>query len=211
MMDQKTTASADTAPKTIKAQTSKAAPEIETAKVETAKVETAKIQTAKVEKAKIQTAKKSAGSPRTKVAPVVRAAAVVPVAAVAASPKVKAAAAEGIGLEALLTAGQDNLAACMTCGTIVAKGLQTLGNQVMTLARSNIDANVAATKSLMAAKTPHELVDLQTSLARDRLEGMANDTAKIGALTMNVASQALEPLRSRFDANTRSVLRPFGL
>jgi hypothetical protein len=81
----------------------------------------------------------------------------------------------------------------------------------MTLAQANIEANLAATKSLMAAKTPHEVVDLQTGFARDRLEGMATETAKIGALTMNVASQALEPLRSRFDANARSVLRPFGL
>lgn len=198
-MAQKKTASAGTARKTIKAQTHKAAPLIETTKVETAKLETAK---------------KSAGSPRTKVAPVVRAAAVAPVApvaAVAASPKAKAAAAEGNGLEALMTAGQDNLAACVTCGTIVAKGLETLGNQVITLTQASIDANVAATKSLMAVKTPHELVDLQTSFARDRLEGMANETAKIGALTMDVASQALEPLRSRFDANAKSVLRPFGL
>ena len=152
------------------------------------------IETAKIGTAKTETAKKSAGSPPTRVVPVAQ-----------------AAAAEGIGLEVLMTAGQDNLAACVMCGTIVAKGLETLGNQVMTLTQANIDANVAATKSLMAAKTPHELIDLQTSLARDRLEDMAAETAKIGALTMDVASQALEPLRSRFDANARSALRPFGL
>jgi phasin family protein len=226
IMARKKTASASTARKTIKAQAYKATPLMATAGKTAGSPRTEGAPAARPAAAvaavtalpKVQAAAFTAvtAPPKAKAVVVSTATAsrknkAAAVSAAHASPKAKAAAADVNGLEALMTAGQDNLAACVTCGTIVAKGLETLGNEVMTLARANIDANLAATKSLMAVKTPHELVDLQTSFTRDRLEGMANETAKIGALTMNVASQALEPLRSRFDANTRSVFRPFGL
>jgi phasin family protein len=194
IMAQKQSASAGSAPKTVKAQAPVAAPLIEMASPATTPVKAAPIKTTPV-----------------KATPVKATPVKAPVRKIPAAPKAKAAAVAGSDFEALMAAGQDNLAACVTCGTIVSKGLETLGNQVMTLAQANIDANMAATKSLMTAKTPHELVDLQTSFARERFEGMAKETAKIGAMTMNVASQAMEPLRSRFDANTRTALRPFGL
>ncbi|HEX9791020.1 MAG TPA: phasin family protein [Kiloniellales bacterium] len=194
IMAQKQSASAGSAPKTVKAQAPVAAPLIEMASPAATPVKAAPIKTTPV-----------------KATPVKATPVKAPVRKIPAAPKAKAAAVAGSDFEALMAAGQDNLAACVTCGTIVSKGLETLGNQVMTLAQANIDANMAATKSLMTAKTPHELVDLQTSFARERFEGMAKETAKIGAMTMNVASQAMEPLRSRFDANTRTALRPFGL
>jgi phasin family protein len=194
IMAQKQSASAGSAPKTVKAQAPVAAPLIEMASPAATPVKAAPIKTTPV-----------------KATPVKATPVKAPVRKIPAEPKAKAAAVAGSDFEALMAAGQDNLAACVTCGTIVSKGLETLGNQVMTLAQANIDANMAATKSLMTAKTPHELVDLQTSFARERFEGMAKETAKIGAMTMNVASQAMEPLRSRFDANTRTALRPFGL
>jgi len=193
-MAQKQSASAGSAPKTVKAQAPVAAPLIEMASPAATPVKATPVKATPV-----------------KATPVKATPVKAPVRKIPAAPKAKAAAVAGSDFEALMAAGQDNLAACVTCGTIVSKGLETLGNQVMTLAQANIDANMAATKSLMTAKTPHELVDLQTSFARERFEGMAKETAKIGAMTMNVTSQAMEPLRSRFDANTRTALRPFGL
>ena len=198
-MAQKQSASAGSAPKTVKAQAPVAAPLIEMASPAATPVKAAPIKTTPIKTTPV------------KATPVKATPVKAPVRKIPAAPKAKAAAVAGSDFEALMAAGQDNLAACVTCGTIVSKGLETLGNQVMTLAQANIDANMAATKSLMTAKTPHELVDLQTSFARERFEGMAKETAKIGAMTMNVASQAMEPLRSRFDANTRTALRPFGL
>jgi len=208
-MARKKTASASTARKTIKAQAHKTTPLIATAGKPAVNPGVETVPAARSAAATTAPASTVIALPKVKAAAV--SAVTSPPKAKAASPKVKTTAAEVNGLEALMTAGQDNLAAYVTCGTIVAKGLETLGNEVMTLARANIDANLAVTRSLMAVKTPNEFVDLQTSFTRDRLEGMANETAKIGALTMNVASQALEPLRSRFDANTRTVFRPFGL
>ncbi len=123
----------------------------------------------------------------------------------------KAAGAVGQGLGDLVTAGRENLEACMKSGRIVAKGMETLGNEVMTLTQANIEANLAAARGIMQAKTLREVIDLQSGLAQDGIERLADESAKIGALSMRVASQAMEPLQGRLDAGARMVFRPFGL
>ena len=123
----------------------------------------------------------------------------------------KAIGAVGEGFGDLLAAGQDNLEACMTCGRIVATGLETLGKEVMTLTQANIEANLAATKGIMTAKTLREVIDVQSGYAQVGIERMADESAKMGALSMRVASQAMEPLQNRLDANARMAFRPFGL
>ncbi len=107
----------------------------------------------------------------------------------------------------LATVGQENFEACVKCGTIVAKGVETLGNEVMTFTQANIEADLAAAKDIMTAKTLREAIDLQTDFAQARLERMTSETAKLGELSMRLASQAFEPFRSQFDANAWTVFR----
>lgn len=110
--------------------------------------------------------------------------------------------------------GQENIEACVKCGTIVAKGVETLGNEVMTFTQASIEADLAAAKNIMAAETLLEVIDLQTDFAQARLERMTSETAKLGELSLRIASLAMEPLRSRFDtnpwANAWTIFRPLG-
>ena len=105
------------------------------------------------------------------------------------------------------TVGQENFEACVKCGTIVAKGVETLGNEVMSFTQANIEADLAAAKNIMTAKTFREAIDLQTDFAQARLERMTSETAKLGEFSMRLASQAFEPFRRQFDTNTWTVFR----
>ena len=62
----------------------------------------------------------------------------------------------------LAAVGQDNLEACVEYGTIVAKGVETLGTEVMSFTQASIEADLAAARDIMAAKTLQEALDLQT-------------------------------------------------
>ncbi len=114
------------------------------------------------------------------------------------------------GLGDLASVGQENFEACVKSGTIAAKGAETLGNEVMTFTQASIEADLAAAKDIMTAKSFREALDLQTSFAQARLQRMTSETAKLGELSMRLASQAMEPLRSRFDANAWTIFRPLG-
>lgn len=118
-------------------------------------------------------------------------------------------------LDDLAVVGRENLEACVKCGTIAAKGVESLGTEVMSFTQASIEADLAAAKDIMAAKTLHEAIDLQTSFVQARLERMTSETTKLGELSLQLASLAMEPLRRRFDANTRAntwtVFRPMGL
>ena len=74
---------------------------------------------------------------------------------------------------------------------------------MMSFTQASIEADLAAAKDIMAAKTPHEAIDLQTSFVQASLERMTSETAKLGELSMRFASLAMDPLRSRFDENVR--------
>ena len=115
---------------------------------------------------------------------------------------------QGFGEPAIV--GQENFDACVQCGTIVAKGVETLGNEVMTFTQTRIEADLAAAKNIMAAGTLLEIIDLQTDFAQSRLACMTSETAKLGELSMRFASLAMEPLRSRLDASAWTIFRPLG-
>lgn len=122
------------------------------------------------------------------------------------------AASSGKDLRDLGDVAAENLEACVECGTIAAKGVEELGTKVMSFTQASIEADLAAAKDILAAKTLHEAIDLQTSFAQARLERMTNETAKLGELSMRLASQAMEPLRSRLDSYaTWTAFRPLGL
>jgi phasin family protein len=114
----------------------------------------------------------------------------------------------------LAAVGQENIEACVKCGSLVAKGVEALGTEVMSFTQANIEADIAAAKDIMTAKSLQEAVALQNDFVRARFERMTSETTKLGELSMRLASMAMEPLRSRFDANTANTwkaFRPLGM
>ena len=107
--------------------------------------------------------------------------------------------------------GQENFTACVKCGTIVAHSVETLGNEVMSFTQASIEADLAAARGILAAESLSEVIDLQADFVQARLARMTSETARFSELSMRFANLAMEPLRSRFDANAWTAFRPLGL
>ena len=98
--------------------------------------------------------------------------------------------------------------AVMQSGTIVAKGYEAIGKEVMAFAQSAMDANVAATKALFGAKDVKEAFDLQAEYTRTSMDKAMAESAKLSEMSMSVAKEAFEPIQARVNVAVETVMKP---
>jgi phasin family protein len=103
---------------------------------------------------------------------------------------------------------QENVDACVLCGTVFAQGVESMGKELMSFAQSAVEANVATTKALFGATTLRELIDLQTEFQRSRFDSLIAESAKLTELSMALANDTLEPIQVRLNANVEKLLNP---
>lgn len=115
------------------------------------------------------------------------------------------------GYDDLAVVGKDNIDACLKSGTILAKGMEALGNEVVKYTQTSIEKNMAAAKTMMGARTLREAVDLQTNYARESFDSMVAETAKLTGLSVELANQALEPLQSRANKTAEKLFKPLSI
>lgn len=104
--------------------------------------------------------------------------------------------------------GQDNVDAMVRSGTIMAKGLEVLGNEMMAFARTSMEDNVAATKALFGVKSVRELVDMQTEYTRKNMNQFLAESAKLTELSVKVANEAMEPIQARVNVAVEKIMKP---
>ena len=79
-------------------------------------------------------------------------------------------------------------------GDVVAKALESIGDDVVAYNRKVWDDSIANTKALLGCKTFEDIVELQTTVARAQFEKFVSDSAKLGELSLKTVNQALEPI-----------------
>ena len=102
---------------------------------------------------------------------------------------------------------KDTMDAVLKSGSILAKGYETLGKEVMAFTQNTVEANVAATKALFGAKTLREVIDLQTDFARTSFDKSLSESAKLSELSVKVAKDALEPIQTRVNTTVQTVMK----
>jgi phasin family protein len=93
--------------------------------------------------------------------------------------------------------GQGNVEAFVNSGQIWASGVQDLGKTVATGAQAQVDRTSATVRALSGVKSVQELVNLQSSFARQSLEKAVADTSKLTEASAKLAEQTLAPLTAR--------------
>ncbi len=101
-----------------------------------------------------------------------------------------------------------NVDAMVRSNAALAKGLESLGNELMSFAQSSIEANIATAKALFGAKTLREVADLQTDFARSSFDKALAESAKIGEMSVKVTNEALQPLQTRTNATVERLFKP---
>ena len=110
--------------------------------------------------------------------------------------------------EEVASLGKDNVDACVLSTTVFAKGVETMSKELMSIAQSAVEANVATAKALFGAKTVREMIDLQTEFSRSRFDSLVAESAKLTELSMALANDAIEPIQLRMNVTVEKLMKP---
>ena len=98
------------------------------------------------------------------------------------------------------THSKKNLEAVVASITAATKGAEALGAQAMAYSKTSFEANVAAAKSLTAAKSVQEVVELQTSFAKSALEAYMAEVGRMTEIVSASVKDSVKPLNERVTA-----------
>jgi len=86
--------------------------------------------------------------------------------------------------------------AMVQSSTAFARGVQDMGKEVISFAQASIEDTVAASKAIFAVKTIKELIDLQSSFARQSLDRLVADTGKLSECGVKLAEETFAPINA---------------
>jgi phasin family protein len=95
---------------------------------------------------------------------------------------------------------KQNLEAIVAATTAAAKGAEALGAQTIAFSKKAMEDNVAAAKSLGAAKSVQEVVELQTAWFKSSLEGYIAEFNKATEIVSGSVKDTWTPLNARVTA-----------
>ena len=95
---------------------------------------------------------------------------------------------------------KQNLEAVVASATASAKGAEALGAQAMAFSKAVFDTQVSAAKSLAGAKSVQEVVELQTTFAKNALETYMAEFGKMSDTVSSSVKESMKPLNERVTA-----------
>ena len=94
-----------------------------------------------------------------------------------------------------------NVEAMAASARIAAQNAGTLSQDVAELGRKGFESTSEALKGFAEAKTPVELLRLQSAFAKSYMETMIAEGARLSETMVKLASEAIEPVSNRIAAN----------
>lgn len=91
-----------------------------------------------------------------------------------------------------------NIEALVESSRVAAKAAETLSQHAAETARKNFEQATAAMKSMASVKTPTELFQLQSDLARKSFDDMIAEMSKTSETMLKLAGDVFQPLSNRF-------------
>lgn len=95
---------------------------------------------------------------------------------------------------------KDNMDAFVASSTAWGKGVEALSKTWLDFVKKSTEDNMSAAKSIMAAKSVREAVDLQSTFAKTAYEAYIAEGNKLSEMGVNVANEAAAPLTAQFKA-----------
>ena len=84
------------------------------------------------------------------------------------------------------------------------QGAVALNRKVIDIAQSNLNSGFELAKQLASAKTPAEIMELQTAYLRKQVQTLAAQAEEIRALSTQVATDTAEPLKAHVSRSMES-------
>jgi phasin family protein len=113
-----------------------------------------------------------------------------------------------LDFESLVDLGRENFAAAAKANRALSEGMQAIGQEILTYARSSLESASQVATALLEAKTLDEVIQLNTDLAKTSLETMLARSAKLSEMGVSVANEALAPWGGRMGATFAKLVKP---
>ena len=120
----------------------------------------------------------------------------------------KASAAALKGYDEFATLNKDAMDAYVKAGNVFAKGMEDLGKSVFAFAQTQAEANVAAAKTLMTAKTLNDVVEIQSDLARSQFDALVAEGTKVSEISLKIANETVEPIQAQMNVFVEKAMKP---
>jgi phasin family protein len=91
---------------------------------------------------------------------------------------------------------------------IMAKGLEELSKEFVSLTKSSMETAAATTKAVFAAKTLKDVVELNKGYTKSSMEKFVADSTKLSEMSAKVASESFAPVTARMTVALEKVLKP---
>ncbi|HEY0150125.1 MAG TPA: phasin family protein [Allosphingosinicella sp.] len=99
--------------------------------------------------------------------------------------------------EELTELGRGNVEAMVASTKIVAKGLETVGQEVAEFGRKSFEDASAALKGFADVKSPADFFRLQTEFVRSQFDNTVAETSKLSEKMIKLAGEVAEPIANR--------------
>ncbi|MBV9511351.1 MAG: TIGR01841 family phasin [Caulobacteraceae bacterium] len=93
-----------------------------------------------------------------------------------------------------------NLEAVVASVTAATKGAETLGAHALAYSKKSLEDQVGAARSLSAARSVQEVVELQTSYAKSAMEAYLAEMNKASEIVASTVKETMTPLNARVTA-----------
>ena len=107
--------------------------------------------------------------------------------------------------EELAELAKANVEALTESGRIAAKGVKTLGQDMIESGREGFEQASGAMKTLADAKSPTEFVQIQAELARTGFDRAVAESSKFAEAFVKLAGEAIQPLSNRATLNAERI------
>lgn len=99
--------------------------------------------------------------------------------------------------EELTELGRGNVEALVASTKIVAKGLETIGQDVAEFGRKSFEDASAALKGFAEVKSPADFFRLQTEFVRSQFDAAVTESSKLSETMIKLAGDVAEPISNR--------------
>ncbi len=102
----------------------------------------------------------------------------------------------------------DTLDTYVVCGAIAAKGVESLGKEVVSFARASVRAQFELTEALVQATSLQEAFEAQSVFTIESLDSMAAEWAKLSGMSMGLTQEFMAPIHEQVSDRTRNLWLP---
>ena len=101
-------------------------------------------------------------------------------------------------LDEITDMARGNVEAVMASARAASTGIESITAHVTEISRKSFEDASAVAKSLTTAKSPNELMQLQTDFAKAQFDSMVAEMSKMTEMMMKISGDVMEPVQNRF-------------